>query len=1210
MVGPFAGIVRKLERLSLRQRFLVAPLLGLLLLGVLLAVSIYEAQRQNALLNSVADRHLEAIDRYSEAFVGVSAHHLALHDLLTKAARLDGETLRVSARGHLDAIRAAIAGIDGLLADDEGKGPKDADFLALQSRLPALSENYRLTMTRAVELAGVAPASAAANATVANERFVAMNGSFAKLLEMRRGTLAAEIDAAVGRSKAASALLTLTGMGGAILLLLLSLLLSRLLARTLEAQVDTLAQLGGVEPGPEDAAGDEVQRIGRAIASFRRTQTQLRESEHRFRSFFEHNHAVMLLIEPASGAILGANESAARFYGYTRAQLAAMNIEQLNLLPSPQLAAERQDALHERRNYFVFPHRLADGSTRIVEVHATPIETAGKALLFSIIHDITERRTAEAALQKSRQLNQSILDHSGTVIFVKDLEGRYLLVNQRFAELFGVAREAALGRTDFDILPAVTAEAVRAADRAALLAGSAVEFEEEVPNGDDLRTYLSVKFPLYDERGEPYAVCGIATDITERKRVETALRNSEAALNDAQAVARLGSWTLDIRTDALSWSAETYRIFGVPQGTSMTLESFFARIHPKDRDAVAHSWQAALRGQPYDIEHRIVVGDEIRWVRECAHIRFDGAGAFRSGVGTVQDVTELKRAQEALSELNRDLESRVAQRTAQLEAASRAKSDFLSNMSHEIRTPMNTVLGMAHLALRTQLDAKQRDYLEKIYASGEHLLGLIDAILDFSKIEAGRLEIEAVDFDLADVMNKVRSVCAPQVAVKGLRLDNDIDPAIPLRLRGDPLRLGQVLINFTNNAVKFTERGAISIGARLVEQKPDNCCLLRFEVSDTGIGMSAAEQAKLFGAFQQADTSTTRKYGGTGLGLAISKQLAALMGGEVGVASEPGRGSTFWCTVRLGIGAAPMLAECGTACRCWLTGRSAGGPGVPHETAAHPGGCIDAGAAALAAASATIRGARILVADDHPFNQQVAASLLEDVGATVCVAQNGAETLDLLLREHFDCVLMDIQMPEMDGIEATRRIRLNPGIAATPVIAMTANAWNQDRERCLAAGMDDFVSKPIQPELLYATLARRLAGRAAPAAQVQAAFAGDPAVIDLAVPAKMLRNDAAKIRRVALKFIESTRDDLPRLDAALSRGDLATLGALGHRIKSPARALGAVGLAELCQSLEAFRDGSADVDAEQAARLVGSVGPLLERIAREIERHPLLSDSA
>ena len=1106
--GPLGRLVARLDRLSLRQRFLVAPLLGLVLLGVLLAASIYEAQRQNALLRNIAGRHLETIERAS------------------------------------------------------------ADR----------------------------PATAAADAA-------------SEPLALRQRALAEEIEAAVGRSTAASALLGVTGLAGAGLLLLLSLLLSRFLARTLETQVDTLAQLGGAAG---DGAGDEVQRIGRAIESFRHVQTQLRESEQRFRSFFEHNHAVMLLIEPESGAILAANESAARFYGYTRERLAAMRIDEINMLPPDKVAVERREALTERRNYFVFPHRLADGSRRTVEVHATPIETGGRTLLFSIIHDVTERVQAEAALQKSRELNQSILDNSGTVIFIKDLEGRYLLVNRHYEELFGVTQESLFGLTDYDILPSV-ADALRAADRQALAAGRPVEFEEQVPQRDGIHTYLAVKCPLFDAGGKPYAVCGIATDITERKRVETALRNSEAALNDAQAVARLGSWTLDIGTDVLTWSAETYRIFGVPPDTPLTLERFLVRVHPQDRDAVIHSWQAALRGQPYDIEHRVLVGDEVRWVRECAHIRFDEAGAPSSGVGTVQDVTELKRAQEALSDLNRDLEWRVAKRTEQLEAASRAKSDFLANMSHEIRTPMNTVLGMAHLALRTELNAKQRDYLEKIQASGEHLLGLIDAILDFSKIEAGRLELEAVDFDLVDVLRNVGSLCTPQVAVKGLELDFDVDPEIPLRLRGDPLRLGQVLINFTNNAVKFTERGRVSIGARLVEQKPDNCCLLRLEVRDTGIGMNAGEQARVFEVFQQADSSTTRRYGGTGLGLAISRQLAALMGGEVGVVSAPGQGSTFWCTVRLGIGAAPVLAECGSSCRCWLIGERtlrgacAASEGHARETGGEP---------VRVRGRAALRGARILLVDDHPFNQQVAADLLEDAGATVCVAQNGKEALELLLRERFDCVLMDVQMPEMDGIEATRRIRAQPAIAATPVIAMTANAWNQDRVRCLAAGMDDFVSKPIQPELLYTTVACWLAGAAgrapAPAGDARPAplaFAGDPAVIDLSIPAKTMRNDPAKIRRVAARFIESTRSDLQRLDAALSRGDLQEIGALGHRIKSPARALGAIGLAELCQSLEAFRDGRAETDAIEAARLVGSVGPLLERIAGEIERHPLLAQA-
>ncbi|HEY6897592.1 MAG TPA: response regulator [Rhodocyclaceae bacterium] len=1059
-----SALANSLRHLSLRQRFLVAPLLGLLLLAAYLTVFIHESQHQSTMFTNLAEHQLAASNQYSELFVSLSTQHLALYNLMATTNKGHEETIYTQSKERLQAIREVIGGIERTLQSQAKKAGEDIEFEAQQRYLLLLTQDYLKTVTTAVEMTMVDVKLAATQVALANKSFETMNRAFSQLLESQRQRMAAEIEREVKHSRLSNAAYSITAVSGAVLLFFLSIALTRILSRSLETQIARLVQLGdSAGIAMEDRGGDEVQRIARAIEAFDRTQRELHDSELRFRSFFEHNNAVMLLIDPADGMICGANEAAARFYGYPRERLRCMNIDQINQLPPEQIRAEGDAGLNSRRNYFVFPHRLANGQIRTVEVHATPIAAAGKTFLFSIIHDITERVRAEESLRKGQQLIQSILDHSGAVVFVKDLAGRYVLVNQRFAKLFQSDPAAILNRTDYDLYPAELADRRRDADRQAIAAGQATEFEEQVPQQDGLHTFVAIKCPLYDEGGKVYAVCGVATDITERKR-----------------------------------------------------------------------------------------------------------------------------AQEALKEANRDLELRVSQRTAQLDAANRAKSDFLAVMSHEIRTPLNTVIGMAYLALRGELDPKQREYVENIHSSGQHLLGLIDAILDFSKIEAGKLDLEKIDFSLDQVIKNLNNLVAVNAAAKGLKFVVDLDPALPNHLRGDPLRLGQVLINFTSNAVKFTNQGEILVRARIIEERSDGYLVL-FEVKDTGIGMDAEEKQKIFLAFRQADSSTTRRYGGTGLGLAISKQLVTLMGGEVGVSSLPDYGSTFWFTVPLGKGLA-LPVKTSTE--------------VEHDPAD-----------LLAAATAAIKGAHILLVDDHPFNLQLATAFLEDVGATVQVAGNGREALELLRRQPFDCVLMDVQMPEMDGLAATRAIRADPELAANRVIAMTANAWNEDRRQCLAAGMDGFISKPIHPEQLYATIAHWLPQRCpegAPAAPVALPtvgtavdFSGDPRIIDLAVPAKTLRNDPAKIRRVALKFLSSARDDTPRIEAALESGDLITLRALGHRIKSPARAVGAIGLADLCQALEHINDDGLD----QARQIVDQLRPLLDQIAGHIERNPLFAES-
>jgi signal transduction histidine kinase/CHASE1-domain containing sensor protein/HPt (histidine-containing phosphotransfer) domain-containing protein/ActR/RegA family two-component response regulator len=608
--------------------------------------------------------------------------------------------------------------------------------------------------------------------------------------------------------------------------------------------------------------------------------------------------------------------------------------------------------------------------------------------------------------------------------------------------------------------------------------------------------------------------------------------------------------------------------------------------------------------------------DNVKRSGEAQHVGRDGVVQHQ---WTVKVPVEIGRTVTAVIGLSTDV-TELHRLKEEADTANQAKSDFLSNMSHEIRTPMNSIIGMAHLALKSVTHPKQRDYLQKIYHSGQHLLGIINDILDFSKIEAGKMELEVLDFTLDALLANISSQLGESASAKGLELVFEVGAGLSQPLRGDPLRLEQVLLNFTSNAIKFSEQGKVYIRARPLEDR-DSHTLVRFEVEDRGIGMTPEQVQQLFQSFHQADTSTTRRYGGTGLGLVISKQLVELMGGGVGVDSEPGSGSTFWFTARLAKGVSLLRAS---------------------DDSVQPD-VLD-----------TIRGASILLVEDNIFSQQVGQELLEDAGATVCVANNGKEAVDLLLKERFDCVLMDVQMPVMDGYETTRLIRSHPKLSATLIIAMTANAGRDDQERCLEAGMDEFVTKPIAPKQLFNMLSKWMSQRAraaapvrplappppsyftmadgAPTAAATAMFANmqpplqtmtsgtapapvpiaapaavpatapdDAELFDVAMLAQTFGGKTDKMRKYALLFLESARDALVEIDAALAQGDLAQLSELGHRTKSAARAVGAMRFGNLCLALEQVRK---DPDSTNAGELVRQMHAMLavlnDHIAQEL----------
>jgi hypothetical protein len=666
-------------------------------------------------------------------------------------------------------------------------------------------------------------------------------------------------------------------------------------------------------------------------------------------------------------------------------------------------------------------------------------------------HRLLEQRVAErtAALTRSEAQLRATLDSAPNVaIQWYDADGRVLFWNRASTTLYGWEPEEALGQTLDDLILAPTAAAdfrrVLGAVKANGLPYGPYEMAIHTRDGRDGWTLATVfAMPLGTARTG--FVC-MAMDVTERLHIAHELTASEARFR--QFFEKNRSVMLLIDPDsgtiiAANQAASTYyghppeRLVGMPISAINTLSPV----------EIAAERQRALREECgyFNFRHRLADG-EVRDVEVYSSpVEVTGKALLFS---IVHDVTARRRAEAELLDHRQHLEEIVASRTAELskardaaEAASRAKSTFLANMSHELRTPLNAIMGMTGLALRQARQPAVRERLAKIDQASQHLLAVINDILDISKIEAERLVLERTDFRLGAVLENLVGLIEHQVAAKHLALRLDLPPGLAeLALGGDPLRLGQILLNLAGNAIKFTERGAIDLSVRAIGEDEDGY-LLRWEVRDTGIGIAPQDRARLFDAFEQADGSMTRKYGGTGLGLAISKRLVHLMGGEIGVDSEPGQGSTFWFTTRLGkargtVAAAPA-ATAGTA--------------ETRVAAAHAG-------------------TRILLAEDEPINREVARLLLAEAGLQVDLAEDGTAAVALARDHRYALILMDMQMPQINGIDATRAIRAHPRNAATPILAMTANAFEEDRQACLAAGMNDHIAKPINPQRLFETL--------------------------------------------------------------------------------------------------------------------------------------------
>ena len=948
-------------------------------------------------------------------------------------------------------------------------------------------------------------------------------------------------------------------------------------------------------------------------------------------------------------------------------------------------------ALDDPDHLYSIEHRVVHGDEKVIHVleqgNVIRNPSGHPVSMVGTVQDITDRKLFELALKESEAQFRNIVEGFGAGYFFysHDLDGFYTYVSPSVTEMLGYTVEE-FKRHFTEILTdsPMNKEAGELAERC--MQGEKIPaYQLEVRHKDGGVRYLHVsEVPHYDNHEEVIGLEGIAHDISELKKFEEELRHINFMSNSALDLTRSGYWSIDYSDpEYYTGSKRSAEIFGEEEKSNYrySLENeWYNRIADAD---------PAIAEQNYKYYMEFLDGTELRmnitypyrrpcdgqivWINSLGTLVRDEDGKPRYIYGVIQDVTDTKQAEEAILHAKEIAEE-----------ATKAKSDFLANMSHEIRTPMNAIIGLSHLALGTKLDRKQRDYLIKVHRSAQNLLGIINDILDFSKIEAGKLDMEAVDFDLAEVMDSLANLVSVKSSEKGLELIMDLDPEVPLGLNGDPLRLNQVLINLVNNAIKFTEVGEITIAARLVEHSEDGVTL-RFAVQDTGIGMAPEQQGRLFQAFAQADTSTTRKFGGTGLGLSISKRLVEMMGGEVGVESEYGQGSTFWFTARFRLGDEPevrvqrtlpealrdlrvLVVDDHPTARTilarylessgFVTGEVASGaealdeletaelpyqlvlidwhmPGMngieatrrikassrisSHpdvimvsayrreelieqaeaegvkaflEKPVSPSSLYDAileatghgmeqvaKAGGSVPAQSQLRGARILLVEDNEINQQVAEELLSQAGVGVTIANHGQEGVETLVArpEDFDGVLMDIQMPVMDGYTATREIRKDDRFKDIPVVAMTANAMAGDREKALAAGMNDHVAKPIDVRELFGVLARWITVRgsrclqAASAEQTvtkQTETLPDLSGLDTVAGIERCGGNEKVYRKILHKFREGQSSAPQRIRAALAKGDHKIAEREVHTLKGVAGNIGAEAVQAAAKTVE------------------------------------------
>ncbi|MBI5801497.1 MAG: PAS domain S-box protein [Verrucomicrobia bacterium] len=1039
-----------------------------------------------------------------------------------------------------------------------------------------------------------------------------------------------------------------------------------------------------------DGQAPLVLSIFHDVTEGRRAEELLRNSEGRFRSIWERSVDGMRLIDK-DGVTRAVNPAFCRLVGLTETDLLGRPYtEHYDQGEDAQARLERFRAGYRDRSIAEHMERrvmLHDGRAVHVELSISFVEVAGEdPLVLTVFHDLTARKKIEAALRESEFLYHSLVDNLPQNVFRKDIGGRVTFVNQRYCQEMGKTREEVIGKTDFDLFPANLAEKYQRDDQRIIESRKPFETVEAHFTPERGKTYVQVvKTPLFDRDGNALGIQGIFWDVTERKRIEEQLAAERDLLRALLDNVPDRIYFKDTESRFLQCSMAMAKRLGLKDAAEVVGKTDFDFHAPElAREFFADEQRILLTGTPLinKIERQLAIDGSEIWASVTKVPLRNRAGFITGIIGISRDITDIKRVERELQQA----------RDTALEST-RLKSQFLAAMSHEIRTPMNGVVGMIELLLDTDLAPQQREFAETVFSSAHALLHIINDILDFSKIEAGKLTLETTDFDLRETVERSAELLAHRAQAKNLEVISWMAPDVAAHLRGDPVRIQQILVNLIGNAVKFTERGEVVLRV-LKESETDTHLSVKFSVEDTGIGIATEAQAKIFQAFTQADGSTTRKYGGTGLGLSISRQLVELMGGRLELRSTLGEGSTFWFTVTLEkqpgqtardasasrlTGArllvvtenahlrhafASMANHLGMSCAGVRSSdealhalRDAAASVTPFDAAMLDiklagsdgltlaqnikaesditgtklilltplGQRLDAEIMRLAGLSGSLlkpvrlsrleecllrvlthddrtlsmpspaetaflhrsqvppgetRPLRILLVEDNTVNQRVALLQLRKLGYVPDTALNGEQAVTAVQTQPYDVVLMDCHMPVMDGYTATQRIRDWEQQNNRPrlrILAMTADAGRGDAEHCYAAGMDDFITKPVHLPELNAALERvnttaSAAATGSPELPASTLPPTDEATLDFSV-LNTLRDlsepgQPDPVVELIDLFMEDAPERLQAMQTSLDRRDAEALKIAAHSLKGSAKNLGAKPLAKICAELE------------------------------------------